>query len=531
MIFLGSSTVLLVISAFSTVGFLGELNRVLFANPKHPEAEDLLTATLYLVVASFSGYSSQRLLSRTTSDFTHDMRITVTNLVANASLERLDQVGTGKIMTVLLDDIDYFISLLRSVPVILYSIFIVSGCVGYLLYLDLLVGLAMVVGIPILLFAGRKATMNATRVLLLGRKEDELIRSQVTRLVDGAKEVKLNHIRRENLVDRDLTATSGRATNRYIHSMHLYRSFDEIVKVFYFGFIIATIAYGMSKPNFGLVGSGAVIILLIYMQGPIQAINFTWERILPAWLSLQKLRNLNRFLSSAQEMYTDKIEVPGWSEIRVANAYYRYPVSESGDQAFELGPIDITLKRGSVVYITGANGSGKTTFGKLISGLYYASRGSLLLDGKEILQTDMQNYRELFTILFADKYLFDEVIPSSDVSSDDVRELLMDTDMDSKVTFSDWRFSTLELSTGQRDRLALVDAITQRKPVIIFDEWAANQDPKFRNRFYNEILPNLKKGGHTLLVISHDDRYYHLADELWVMDNGTLKTTEIREGS
>ena len=209
----------------------------------------------------------------------------------------------------------------------------------------------------------------------------------------------------------------------------------------------------------------------------------------------------------------------------------RKRLSESGDQAFELGPIDITLKRGSVVYITGANGSGKTTFGKLISGLYYASRGSLLLDGKEILQTDMQNYRELFTTLFADKYLFDEVIPSSDVSSDDVRELLMDTDMDSKVTFSDWRFSTLELSTGQRDRLALVDAITQRKPVIIFDEWAANQDPKFRNRFYNEILPNLKKAEHTLLVISHDDRYYHLADELWVMDNGILKTTEIREGS
>ena len=200
----------------------------------------------------------------------------------------------------------------------------------------------------------------------------------------------------------------------------------------------------------------------------------------------------------------------------------RKRLSESGDQAFELGPIDITLKRGSVVYITGANGSGKTTFGKLISGLYYASRGSLLLDGKEILQSDMQNYRELFTTLFADKYLFDEVIPSSDVSSDDVRELLMDTDMDSKVTFSDWRFSTLELSTGPRDRLALVDAITQRKPVMIFDEWAANQDPMFRQYYYDELLPHFKENNQTTIVISHDDRYYDRADKLWNINEGKL---------
>jgi putative ATP-binding cassette transporter len=76
----------------------------------------------------------------------------------------------------------------------------------------------------------------------------------------------------------------------------------------------------------------------------------------------------------------------------------------------------------------------------------------------------------------------------------------------------DGRLSTTRLSAGQRRRLALLQVFLDRRPVVALDEWAAEQDPIFRRVFYTELLPELQRRGATVVAITHDDRYFHIAD-------------------
>ena len=101
-------------------------------------------------------------------------------------------------------------------------------------------------------------------------------------------------------------------------------------------------------------------------------------------------------------------------------------------------------------------------------------------------------------------------------------ELLAKLHLQNKVKVQDGAFTTLTLSQGQRKRLALVVAYLENRPFLVFDEWAADQDPVFKEIFYHELLPELRAMGKTILVISHDDRYFHLADRLIRMENGRL---------
>ena len=90
------------------------------------------------------------------------------------------------------------------------------------------------------------------------------------------------------------------------------------------------------------------------------------------------------------------------------------------------------------------------------------------------------------------------------------------------MTLSQSGFSTTHLSHGQRQRLALLGAYLEDRPIYVFDEWAANQEPQFRNIFYRQILPELKARGKLAVVISHDDRYFDVADRLIRLTSGVL---------
>lgn len=95
--------------------------------------------------------------------------------------------------------------------------------------------------------------------------------------------------------------------------------------------------------------------------------------------------------------------------------------------------------------------------------------------------------------------------------------------LDNKVQVENGKFSTIVLSQGQGKRLALLTAYLEKRPIYLFDEWASDQDPFFRDVFYEKILLNLKQQGKTVLVISHDDRYFHLADRVIKLDYGKIE--------
>jgi putative ATP-binding cassette transporter len=195
-----------------------------------------------------------------------------------------------------------------------------------------------------------------------------------------------------------------------------------------------------------------------------------------------------------------------------------------GEDGFLLGPIDLRLRRGELVFLVGGNGSGKTTLAKLLVGLYAPAAGEVRLNGRPVGDPQGEYYRQLFSATFADGHLFDRLLglelAQVDAQAEGYLALL---GLGHQVRAEGGRLSTIELSQGQRKRLALLTAYLEDRPVYVFDEWAADQDPRFKEVFYTRLLPELKGRGKAVLVISHDDRYFHVADRVVRLDSGTIQ--------
>jgi len=155
--------------------------------------------------------------------------------------------------------------------------------------------------------------------------------------------------------------------------------------------------------------------------------------------------------------------------------------------------------------------------------LYYPERGTITIDGRQVDRNTVQSYRELFSIIFSDFHLFDKLYGLPEVQQDTVKDLLTLMGISNKTDFVAGRFTTLDLSTGQRKRLALLVTLLEDRPIYIFDEWAAEQDPEFRAYFYEVLLQELHQRGKTIIAVTHDDRYFHHADRIVKMDYGTIE--------
>ena len=198
-------------------------------------------------------------------------------------------------------------------------------------------------------------------------------------------------------------------------------------------------------------------------------------------------------------------------------------VDQQFGNKFSVGPFNITLEAGEMVFITGGNGAGKSTFLKLFTGLYRPDGGRILLDGKLLDQRRQGAYRSLIAAVFTDYHLFRRLygLPAADLSA-----LLRTMEIDHKVSLTGRDFDSLEFSAGQKKRVALIVALLEDRPIIVLDEWAADQDPIFRRKFYEELLPAFKAMGKTVVAVTHDDRYFHLADRRLHMEEGRFSSSE-----
>jgi putative pyoverdin transport system ATP-binding/permease protein len=200
------------------------------------------------------------------------------------------------------------------------------------------------------------------------------------------------------------------------------------------------------------------------------------------------------------------------------------PDSNLTEQGFLLGPIDLEMRSGELIFIVGSNGSGKSTLAKLMTGLYPPQSGEIYLNGTPITATNVEWYRQHFATTFADVHLFDSYLGFDERHIDrEVGKYLKEFQLDRKVSVKNGVLSTTNLSQGQRKRLALLTAFLEDRPIYLFDEWASDQDPAFREMFYEQILIQLKERGKLVIVITHDDRYFHLADRLLKLNYGRVE--------
>jgi putative pyoverdin transport system ATP-binding/permease protein len=353
-------------------------------------------------------------------------------------------------------------------------------------------------------------------------KENEFFEG-LTHVLEGFKEVKLHRARSRDL-SVHLKAIAAKVAALKTTTGLRYADYYIFTQVLFYLLIGAMV---FILPRLSEVYADQVTRItaaILFIIGPLTMVVSLIPVVRAADHAVHNIARVEQALDSIQSaegLSGDSAPVRSaeFKEISVRAATFSYRDSR-GQALFSIGPIDFTLPRGEIVMIVGGNGSGKSTFLKVLTGLYVPDTGGVYLDRMDIGAYGRHDYRELFSAIFSDYHLFDRLYGLAGVDDFEVHSLLERMQLQAKTTWHKGRFLNQELSTGQRKRLALIVSLLEDKPIYVFDEWAADQDPSFRRFFYETLLPELKARGKTIVAATHDDRYFHLGDRVVKMEQG-----------
>jgi putative ATP-binding cassette transporter len=424
------------------------------------------------------------------------------------------------------DDVVAISNALVSIPVLCLHSTILTGCLIYMGWLSWPVLIGVVIFLSIGTFSYQVAVRKAARYLRLAREDQDALFRHLRALTEGNKELKLHRNRRESFMNRVLHTTARSFQRHNVTGSGINTAASGLGQLLFF-LLIGLLVFGLpSYANTSTQVLTGYTLLLLYMMSPLEIISFTFPTLFRASIALQKVESLGLSLASKsteKDAAEQPEETPEWESLELAgvtHSYYR----EGENSRFTLGPLDLTILPGELVFLTGGNGSGKTTLAKLLTGLYAPEGGELRLNGQPITDENRDAYRQHFTVVFSDFFLFESLLgleaPKLDAQA---RDYLIKLQLDHKLEIKDGVLSTTQLSQGQRKRLALLTAYLEDRSIYLFDEWAADQDPTFKQTFYLQLLPELKARGKTVIVISHDDRYYHVADRIIKLEDGRLE--------
>jgi len=482
---------------------------------------------LTLPVARFA---SEAMLINLSSKAMLALRLRLSRQILSAPLRRLEELGPARLSATLTQDVPAIGNSLVNIPVMTMHISIVVGCLIYLGWLSwpLLLGLIgfMIVGTLTYQIPFRR---GMRRYIFVREEWDKLLK-QFEALTSGVKELKLHHDRREAFFFQALEPTADSMRKHAIRGHLNFVGANSWGTALFFILIGLILVTAYSWPGINTQTLVGYTLGILYMMTPMHLILSTIPSFASAAVAMQKVEKLGLTLHESDG--SDELSRPVQAAssfkslelVGVTHTYHRE--GEAG--GFLLGPIDLTLEPGELLFITGGNGSGKTTLAKLLLSLYTPEEGQIYLDGKLVTDETREQYRQLFSVVFSDFFLFESLFGLDSVHLDaNAKKYLAQLQLDHKVKVEDGALSTIDLSQGQRKRLALLTAYLEDRPIYLFDEWAADQDPLFKEIFYHELLPELKAKKKALIVISHDDRYYHVADRVIKLDYGKLQQGEI----
>jgi putative pyoverdin transport system ATP-binding/permease protein len=353
------------------------------------------------------------------------------------------------------------------------------------------------------------------------QRENEFLGS-LTHLLEGFKEVRMSRVRRADLLDH-MRGVSASVQDVKTRAGTGFATHYIFVQVAFYGLLAAIV---FLLPRMGIAYSDVIMKLtaaILFIIGPLGMIVNSIPVYSTANVAAANIYTLEHRLEAStapDQNGRPEAQPPArFARVELRRATFLYDDQGMGGR-FQLGPIDLSINAGEVVFIMGGNGSGKSTLLKTLTGLYSPNVGSVVMDDVLVTPETSAWYRSHFAAVFSDYHLFDRLYGFRDVSPDRVKELLKLMEIEDKTGFVGGRFTTIELSSGQRKRLALIVALLEDRPILVLDEWAADQDPAFRKFFYEHLLKDLKAQGKTIIAATHDDRYFGVADRVVKMEYG-----------
>jgi putative ATP-binding cassette transporter len=549
---LALATAASIAAGFASAALMGYIGSQ-FTNQDAIGPLEIVGFVALIAFALAAGLAARWILVRMVGRRILRLQMELSRRLLDTALPRLEKIGGARLFAVLTDDARAVSEAMMGIPDLVISSALIVGCITYLAWLSPVAMLVFVVVAAPVVWLYRRFIGRVRNLLLafFTVRDERYVQYQA--LTEGAKELQADGSLRRRFVNRNLTDTGEefrRSQESVVMAHEMANSWSQSA---YFVFVFALLVL-IRRDVVSADILGAYALIALYIRSAMMQLT----AVIPVWTkaneALARIETLG--LADDPGPYPTNSSPSGRgdesaadrSEVHIEAQELAFRYRPEGDEAgdgyeFSLGPVGFELRAGEVVFITGGNGSGKTTLMKLLCGLYQPTGGRLRYNGEVVGAPDgdheaaRDHFREQISVLFADGYLFEELIgldhdgATTEATDAAANELLAELELTAKVSVSDGQLSTTDLSTGERRRLALLGAFLKDRPIYAFDEWAANQDPTFKRVFYRLLLPELRRRGKLVIVISHDDAYFDAADRVLQLADGTLVDNPLPEAA
>ncbi|MBC3787166.1 cyclic peptide export ABC transporter [Spirosoma utsteinense] len=469
----------------------------------------------------------QTYLVKLTQQILYGFELNIVDQLRSASLSDFQKLGSERVYTAIND-----VRVLGLVPevmiVIVNSSIIVVCALAYLCYTSVAGGLCMLgLMLGMLIFY---STRNKAIRKNLGKVRDlqDKYHKYLLDLLNGFKEVKMSSVRNRNLftlfikANRDNAKALGQQTAvRYLD--------NELIGRYSWYFALGMVIFVLPALfNMRVQDYIPFIIVVLYLMGPLSSLVGIMTHLNNINIAVERIQSVEKEISTVSVSDSKPAvlpcKCPRFESLRFKNICFEY-TDHLKQKSFTVGPISLNINKGEIIFVTGGNGSGKSTFMNLLTGLYQASAGSISYNGHPVPLAEYNAYSDCFSAIFTNSYLFSENYDGFDLRTENTELMHYINMMQLKhvlIIDNDTKKIDIGLSKGQTKRLALIYALMENRELLVLDEWAAEQDPVFRTYFYEFVLADLKSMGKTIIAVTHDDHYFHHADRIIKFDYGTI---------
>jgi putative ATP-binding cassette transporter len=459
------------------------------------------------------------------------VRLRVADKIRHSELKFIEGMGKGEIYSHLTQDANLISQSGLTLISSLQAFIVLFFCLLYIITLSPLAFLLVVTGLLMgsVLYFQHFAAVSSE--ILTSIEKETAFFDQLNHILDGFKETRINQAK-SNAVFKQLEKISHETEQIKVNTGIKFVTNIMFSRVFSY-IMLGAIVFAI--PLFNPEHHAVVITVtatMLFIMAPIETIASAIPVIARANVAVTNIIILEKMLdnmNAVSEYKTvsnqKKQQLLNFKTLILQNVQYQY-TDMFGQTLFQLGVLDLHIQRNEIIYIIGGNGSGKSTLLKILAGLYQPQLGKIQVDDELINQTNYEAYHELFSVIFTDFHLFDRLYGIDDIDEAFLNELLKLMGLEHKTQYVDGQFTHLDLSAGQRKRLAFIVAMIDDKPIYLFDELTADQDPSFKKYFYKALIPNLRAEGKTVILTTHDETYLDTADRVLKMENGQL--TEVK---
>ncbi|MGE6470988.1 multidrug ABC transporter permease/ATP-binding protein [Serratia proteamaculans] len=506
-------------SAALGIGIIAFINLRLMAVAGNPLAVlPEFLGLLALLMAVTLG--SQLALTTLGHHFVFRLRGQLVKQILDTHIERIEQLGSASLLASLASDIRNITIAFVRLPELVQGVVLTLGSAAYLGWLSPQMLAVTAVWVAVTVLGSGCLVSRVYRHLTSVREAEERLYEHYQSAIDGRKELALNRDRAKALYQQAYQPDAEDYRHHIIRADTYHLSAVNWSNIMMLG-AIGLVFYMANSLGWADISVAATYSLtLLFLRTPLLQAVGAFPTLIGAEVAFGKVKALR--LADYQPGFP-AVAAKSWQTLELRDVVFHYGATEQ-KIGFAVGPLNLTLRRGELVFLIGGNGSGKSTLAMLLTGLYQPVSGQIMLDGVPQALSDMPDYRRLFSAIFTDFHPFHHLQgpESEQPDAELVESWLNRLNMKSKLQFDGLQVTNPQLSQGQRKRLALLLAVAEKRDILLLDEWAADQDPQFRRIFYRELLPQLRALGKTVFAISHDDHYFAHADRLLQMRDGQL---------